>query len=109
MATEYIGNPPLEAIIPVTLGCSRTFTVERINTDGDPQDWNADLHLSVELSRSQPTTTINATVSGSTATITIPSTVCDSTKNTSSAWQLVMVADNNPVAVMVGKFERHDS
>lgn len=109
MATEYIGDPPLEAIIPVTLGCSRTFTVERVDADNVSQAWDASIKLAVEIARGQTPVVVNATVNGSGATVTIPASLCDQVKNTTS-WQLIMVpASSNPVAVMVGKFERHDN
>ena len=93
----------------MTLGCSRTFTVERVTTEGASQAWGGDIKLAVEVSRSQPPTIVNAVVNGSGATVTIPSSVCDLTKNTTS-WQLIFTpASGNPVAVMVGKFERHDN
>lgn len=110
MTTEYIGDPPLEAIIPVTLGCSRTFTIERVDANNLPVNWDATIKLAVETSKTQQAVIINGVVNGTSARITVPANVCDTVKNTTS-WQLIMIpsSDSNPVAVMVGKFERHDN
>lgn len=106
----YIGDPPVKAVIPVTKGCSRSFTVQRVDAEGEPETWDATITLIIEIDRSSAPVRIEGVVNGSNAAIVIPSETCDRAKN-STVWQLLMksVSTNLSVPVMVGKFERNDS
>lgn len=106
--TDYITPPPQTATIPVTRGCDRSFTLQRTDTAGDPQDFNAGttVYLWVDIDKAEPTK-VEAVVSGSTAAFTIPDTVCDQVK-TGTRWRAVLDQGDLEIPLLVGRFERHD-
>jgi hypothetical protein len=107
MPSNYIGNPPVKFVIPVTLGCDRAFTVKRRNEAGELADWDAEVYIVVDIDRASPTT-VQAAVSGSNAVFLVESSVCDLVKN-STRWRIVMSDDEGFEApIAVGSFERHD-
>lgn len=105
---SYLGQPPKSWILPVTLGCDRSFTVRRRDAAGVLVDWEALVYIVIDINKASPTT-VQATVDGPQATFTIDSAVCDQCKNTTK-WRIVMseptVGLETPLAV--GTFERHD-
>ena len=105
---SYICPPPLEKLIPVTLGCDRSFTVQRVNSSGTPVDFDAETtsYIFIDISRDAPTR-IDAVISGSTAAFTIDSVVCDEIKN-GTRWRIVLDMGELEVPLLVGRFERHD-
>ena len=107
-ANSYICPPPLEKLIPVTLGCDRSFTVQRVNSSGTPVNFDAGTtsYIFIDINRDTPTR-VNAVISGSTAAFTITSTVCDSVKN-GTRWRIVLDFGELEVPLLVGRFERHD-
>lgn len=108
MAGEYIGAPPLERIIPVTRGCDRSFTIQRLDGDGDPTNFAAgtEVYLWVDIDKHNPTR-VDAVVSGATAAFTIDAEICDQTR-TGTRWRAVLDEGDLEVPLLVGKFERHD-
>jgi hypothetical protein len=107
-ANSYICPPPLVKLIPVTLGCDRSFTVQRVNSSGTPVNFDAGTtsYIFIDISRENPTR-VNAVISGSTAAFTISSTVCDLVK-TGTRWRIVLDFGELESPLLVGRFERHD-
>lgn len=105
---DYIGNPPQEKLIPVTRGCDRLFTIQRLDTDGDPQNFEAGstVYMWVDVDKTAPTK-VDATVSGSQAAFAIQSTVLDLVR-TGTRWRIVLDVGNTEIPLLVGRFERHD-
>lgn len=104
----YISPPPSTATIPVTKGCDRSFTLQRVDSNGAPQNFGAGVtvYLKIDIDKAAPTT-VNATVSGSTAAFTIPDSVCDQVK-TGTRWRAVLDQGTLETPLLVGRFERHD-
>ena len=103
----YIGQPPAERIIPVTKGCDRLFTIQRIQDDVPTNfDAGSTVYMWVDIDRSSPTK-VDATVSGSTAAFAIQSTVLDQVRN-STKWRIVLDLGATEIPLLVGRFERHD-
>lgn len=105
---DYIGNPPQEKLIPVTRGCDRLFTIQRLDTDGDPQNFEAGstVYMWVDVDKTAPTK-VDAVVSGSQAAFAIQSTVLDLVR-TGTRWRIVLDLGNTEIPLLVGRFERHD-
>lgn len=104
---SYIGSPPAEKIIPVTRGCDRLFTVQRIQDDEPTAfDQGSTVYMWIDIDRAAPTK-VDATVSGSTASFAIQSTVLDQVRN-STRWRIVLDQGATEIPLLVGKFERHD-
>jgi hypothetical protein len=103
-----MGNPPPEYLIPVTLGADFAFSIVVTDTNSNPVDLSAAV-FQVVLVKGNPPTTISGVVSTNTAAFVVPSTLADQTKN-STMWQICIttVPGTIPIAVAVGKFERHD-
>ena len=105
--TDYLAPPPIEKVIPVTKGCDRSFTLQRVNTSGTPVNFgNVTVYLKIDIDKANPTT-VNAVVSGSTAAFTIPDAVCDQVK-TGTRWRAVLDQGSLEIPLLVGRFERHD-
>lgn len=104
---SYLAPPPIEKIIPVTRGCDRSFTLQRVDADGDPVNFgDVTVYLKIDIDKAAPTT-VNATVSGSTAAITIPDTVADACK-TGTKFRCILNQGELETPLLVGRFERHD-
>lgn len=104
---KYVGDgPPDTRVISVTRGCDRSFTVQRVNTDGDTIDWDSELSIIIDVPSKDAPTVLPATVSAESAIIVIPLAVCDLVTNR-TAWRIIMHT-NSYFPVMVGGFERHD-
>lgn len=104
--SEYIGAPPVEKIIPVTKGCDRSFTLQRVDVDGDPVSFDSGSTVYMWVDLPVPVK-IDAAVSGSSAALTIPDAVCDQvTKGT--RWRVVLDQGELEIPLLVGRFERHD-
>lgn len=104
----YIGAPPQERIIPVTRGCDRLFTLQRRDSEGDPQNFEAgsQVYMWIDIDRSAPTK-VDAVVSGSTAAFAIQSDVLDQVRS-STRFRVVLDVGTTEIPLLVGKFERHD-
>lgn len=104
--TNYIGAPPATKKIPVTKGCDFSFTIQRIDADGNPINFDSGttVYLWVDL---DPAVKVDAVVSGSTAAVTIPDAVCDQVKNT-TRWRAVLDKGDLEIPLLVGRFERND-
>lgn len=104
----YIGSPPQERIIPVTKGCDRLFTIQRLDAQDAPQNFEAGstVYMWVDIDKTNPTK-VDATVSGSTAAFAIQSTVLDLVKSTTK-WRIVLDVGTTEIPLLVGRFERHD-
>lgn len=104
--TNYIGAPPVAKKIPVTRGCDFSFTIQRVNAQSQPVNFDVGTTVYVWVDIDPPVK-VNAVVSGSTAAITIPDAVCDQVKN-STRWRAVLDKGDLEVPLLVGKFERND-
>lgn len=106
--TDYIGAPPGEKVIPVTRGCDRSFTIQRTDTEGEPINFEngTTVYIKIDIDKLAPTT-VNATISGSTASVTIPDSVCDLVKST-TRWRAILDLGELEIPLLVGRFERHD-
>lgn len=104
----YIGNPPQQFIIPVTLGADRKFTTNRNDgsVDKNPVDWDATVSMAIDIDKANPTI-IDATVVGSQAEILIPSATADQVKS-NTRWRLYMNANDLTTPIAIGTFERDD-
>jgi hypothetical protein len=106
----YIGAPPQQFTIPVTLGADVEFTVNRVDTSNNPVSWSAAVFMAIDIDRANPTT-VNATVTGNQAVLLLHSSVCDEVKNT-TRWRLYMQTGTAPdtltLPIAVGNFERDD-
>ena len=105
--TSYIGEPPQERTIPVTLGCDKLFTVQRTQ-NGAPTafDSGTTVYMWIDIDKTAPTK-VNAVVSGTNAAFTIPSEVADLTR-TGTRWRIVNDYGTTEIPILVGRFERHD-
>lgn len=106
--SNYIGAPPVTKKIPVTRGCDFSFTIQRVDTDGQPLNFavGTTVYLWIDIDRANPTR-VDAVVSGSTAAVTISDAVCDQVKN-STRWRAVIDQGDLEVPLLVGRFERND-
>lgn len=105
--TDYLAPPPLEKVIPVTKGCDRSFTLQRVNSSGTPVNFGSvTCYLKIDIDKTAPTT-VNAVVSGSTAAFTIPDNVCDQVR-TGTRWRAILDQGELETPLLVGTFERHD-
>lgn len=106
----YIGNPPDQFVIPVTLGADREFTVNRKDTNRNPINWAANVFIEIDIDKTSPTT-INAAVTNDQAVVLLPSELCDQVK-ASTRWRLYMQTGTTPntltTPIAVGVFERDD-
>lgn len=104
--TDYIGAPPIVKKIPVTKGCDFSFTIQRIDAEGNPANFEVGtaVYLWVDL---DPAVKVDAVVTGSTAAVTISDAVCDQVKN-STRWRAVIDKGDLEVPLLVGRFERND-
>lgn len=108
MTANYICAPPAERVIPVTLGCDRAFTVQRVSSSGAAVNFDAgsQVYMWVDVDKAAPTK-VDATVSGSTAAFALQSTVLDLVRS-STRWRIVLDVGELEVPLLVGKFERYD-
>ena len=106
--SDYIGTPPAEKLIPVTKGCDRLFTIQRLDSQGDPQafEGGSQVYMWVDIDKAAPTK-VDAAVSGSQAAFAIQSTVLDLVK-TGTRWRIVLDVADTEIPLVVGRFERHD-
>lgn len=105
---NYIGTPPDEYVIPVTMGADRAFTLNRQDKAGNPLDWDALVSITIDIDKLAPTV-VPATVAGPQANIVIPHTVADQVTN-KTRWRVTMTdnATSLETPICVGTFERHD-
>lgn len=105
---SYVCAPPDERIIPVTRGCDRAFTIQRLNTGGTAVNFDAgsSVYMWIDIDRAAPTQ-IDAVVSGSLAAFTLDFLVCDLVR-TGTRWRIVLKVGSSELPLLVGRFERHD-
>lgn len=106
--SKYIGAPPVEKVIPVTMGCDSAFSIRRTNSDGEPVDFDpgTEVYMWLDIDKRSPTK-VSATVSGSTASFRLNYTVLDNVRN-GTRWRAVLDVGSEETALLVGRFERHD-
>ena len=106
--SDYIGTPPAAKKIPVTRGCDFSFTIQRVDDQGQPLNFSGGttVYVWVDIDKDNPVK-VNAVVSGSTAAVTISDAVCDQVKN-STRWRAVIDSGDLEIPLLVGKFERND-
>lgn len=108
MTANYICAPPAERVIPVTKGCDRAFTIQRVSSTGAAVNFDAgsQVYMWLDVDKAAPTK-VDAVVSGSMAAFALQSTVLDLVKG-STRWRIVLDVGELEVPLLVGKFERHD-
>lgn len=107
MRSSYLGQPPKSWVLPVTLGCDRSFTVRRKDVAGQAVNWDSLVYIVIDINKASPTT-VQAVVDDDLASFVINSNLCDQVKNT-TRWRIVM-SDTSGIEtpLAVGTFERHD-
>lgn len=107
-AGEYITPKPTEKLISVTRGCDCVFTIQRVNTNGDPLNFSAgaSMYLWIDIDKAAPTK-VDVALADSTAEVIIVSGVCDQVR-TGTRWRAVLKRGDRKTPIMVGKFERDD-
>jgi hypothetical protein len=95
-------------VIPVTRGCDRSFTIQRLDTGGSAVSFDAgsSVYMWIDIDRAAPTR-VDAVVSGSTAAFVLDYTVCDLVR-TGTRWRIVLKIGSSELPLLVGRFERHD-
>jgi len=108
VTANYICAPPAERVIPVTKGCDRAFTIQRVSSTGAAVNFDAgsQVYMWLDVDKAAPTK-VDAVVSGSMAAFALQSTVLDLVKG-STRWRIVLDVGELEVPLLVGKFERHD-
>lgn len=107
--TEYITAKLPNRVIPLTKDCDRIVAVRRVDVDGDPVDWDADVYLLIDISRAEPTR-VDGSVVGSLATVKVEAETANLCRS-GTTWRLVVSQDGSPTTespLMVGTFERND-
>ena len=105
--TDYLVPPPQSGVIPVTKGCDRAFTIQRVGTTGTPVDFPAGVTVYMWVDVDPSPIKVDAVVSGSTAAFVLQSTVCDLVKN-GGKWRAVLDSGDLETPLLVGRFERRD-
>jgi len=108
VTANYICAPPVEKVIPVTRGCDRAFTIQRVSSTGAAVSFDAgsQVYMWLDVDKAAPTK-VDAVVSGSMAAFALQSTVLDLVKS-STRWRIVLDVGELEVPLLVGKFERYD-
>lgn len=106
--SDYLGDPPEERVIPVTKGCGKRVTINRVDDVGDPVDYGGDVFFDIDIDKTAPTR-LTAVVDGDSAEVVIPFDTADLTK-TGMAWRAILSVTGTPppAPILVGSFERHD-
>lgn len=106
--TDYVVSPPQERTIPVTRGCDRAWSIQRVDMDGDPVDFDegTTVYIWIDIDPADPTK-VEAAVSGSVAAFVLESTVCDLVRN-NARWRIVLDRGELEIPLLVGRFERRD-
>lgn len=104
----YVCAPPAERVIPVTRGCDRSFTIQRLNSGGSAVSFDAgsSVYMWIDIDRAAPTR-VDAVVSGSNAAFVLDYAVCDLVR-TGTRWRIVLKVGSSELALLVGRFERYD-
>ena len=105
--TDYVVPPPTAKVIPVTRGCDRAFTIQRVDTNGNPVNFSAGTTIYMWVDTESGTQKVDATVAGSTAAFVLESTVCDKVRN-NARWRAVLDTGDLELPLLVGRFERRD-
>ena len=105
--TDYLIDPPIAKLLPVTKGADRAFSVRRVDTNGDPVDYDAGtVSMWIDIDPTDPTE-VEATISGASASLRIPSTVCDLARS-GTKWRIVWTDGTDDIPIVVGRVKRHD-
>lgn len=106
--SKYVCAPPVEKVIPVTLGCDRIFSVRRTNAQGAPLNYAAgtSVYMWIDIDKANPTR-VDAVITNETALFTLEVAVCDQVR-TGTRWRVVLDLGETELPLLVGKFERHD-
>lgn len=105
--TDYLVPPPASGVIPVTKGCDRAFTIQRVNSTGTPVSFDPGVEVYIWVDLEPTPVKVNAVVSGATASFVLQSTVCDLVKN-NGKWRAVLDSGDLETPLLVGRFERRD-
>jgi len=105
---DFIGQPPAEKLIPVTKGCDRSFTIQRVDQSGAAVNFGSGttVYIDIDIDKANPTR-VNAVVSGSMAAFHIQSTVLDLCKS-GTRWRVIFDQGDLEIPLLVGKFGRYD-
>ena len=107
----YAVAPAQQFTIPVTRGADQVFSVNRVDVNGNPVNWNAAVYITVDVPDQDFPTTIQATVTGNQAVILLPHTLNDEV-NVRTRWRVYMQTGSGPtlltLPMFVGHFERDD-
>lgn len=108
MTTTYVVEPPQEMIIPVTRGCDRAFTIQRVDESNAPVNFGAGVtvYMWVDIDPEDPTK-VDATVSGSEAAFVLDATLCDDVRHR-TRWRIVLDQGALETPLLVGRFIRND-
>jgi hypothetical protein len=106
--TDYLIDPPIAKLLPLTKGADRAFSVQRVHpTTGDPLNYDAGtVSMWIDIDPAAPTE-VQATISGAVASIRIPSTVCDLAPS-GTRWRIVWTDGTDDTPIVVGRVKRHD-
>lgn len=106
--SDYVVSPPVEKLIPVTRGTDRSFTIRRVDSNGNPVPFNAGttVYMWIDIDPANPTK-VDAVVEGSAAAFLLDSSVCDQLRN-GARWRAVLDQGDLETPLLVGRFERHD-
>ena len=105
--TDYLIDPPIEKLLPLTRGADRAFSVRRVDTSGDPVNYGAGtVSFWIDIDPTDPTE-VEATISGASASLRIPSTVCDLARS-GTRWRIVWTDGTDDIPIVVGRVKRHD-
>ena len=105
----YIAPKLPNRLLPITKGTDRVISIQRLDGDGNPQHWECNVFMDIDIDKANPTR-IAAQVVDDVAVIRIESTVADLCKNTTT-WRAVMSQAGSPTLetpLLVGMFERND-
>lgn len=105
--SDYVVSPPVEKKIPVTRGCDRSFTMRRVDENGDSVSFaeGMSVYMWVDLDPDDPLK-VDAVIDGAEAAFVLDSELCDQVKNT--RWRIVLDQGDLETPVLIGRFERHD-
>jgi hypothetical protein len=105
---DYICAPPVERLIPVSRGCDRSFSIQRLNSGGSAVNFDSGstVYMWIDIDRSNPTK-VDASISNAIASFVLDYSVCDLVK-TGTRFRIVLDLGSQEIPLVVGKFERHD-
>lgn len=105
--TNYLAPPPAAGIIAVTRGCDRAFTIQRVDSAGNPIPFDVGISVYIWVDVDSTPVRVDALVSDSTAAFHLQSELCDLVKN-NGKWRAVLDSGDVETPLLVGRFERFD-